>query len=903
MEKTCGEVLAMWSICRSRWAEYVLGAAVGVVVLAMLGHIHGYPARTDRPYAHIAFSVVIGVLLSLLLHKCKRNRQIASQVQSHQQHLQVISDNLPVVIYALDADGRFTYSGGKGLARLGLAPGEVVGQNALELYKGHPEVVEAIRRALNGETHTQTLQVGNLWYQCYFVPDRDERGNVVGITGVSYDITDLKHTEQQLQSRLHIENTLAAIASRYIHHKNFDEAVQWCLSEIARICGADRAGMWLLDTEQNAFVLSHRWFAPNSHNRPVAPNKLPVDQVQWALPTLQEGKPIVVRHTDDLPPEAEPARRALKASLANSIIALPLRRGNELVGFMTFVNFIESDLWRAEDITLLQVAAHLTEGVLERVRMVESLRQSEQRLPGILTALPDLVFVLDTEGRIIDYHAHRRESLLLPPEVFMFEKVSELLPPSVTQVTEDALQRLRSTGELQQCEYELTHPNGEIRHYEARFASGEAGNTIAVVRDITERKRAEMELADLNAELEHALLQAQELAVAAEAASHAKSEFLASMSHEIRTPMNGIIGMTELLLSTPLNEEQRDYLKTLRSSADLLLSILSDILDIAKIEAGKMVLESVPTDLREVVQDTVKLFMPRAREKDLALRAEVTEDLPNAVLTDPMRLRQILANLVNNAIKFTEQGGVAVRAELLQQEEGRAWVRLSVEDTGIGIPPERLHAIFEAFTQADSSTTRRYGGTGLGLTICKRLAELMGGHIDVSSEVGRGSTFWVDLPLPVVHAVTQPANAEATPTEPEPLLAGLRILLVEDNEVNRKVAVRMLQKLGCEVDIATDGRQAIDKTAQQQYDLVFMDVYMPGMDGYEATRLIRQREEAMGSHQVIIAMTANAMEGDRELCLQAGMDDYLAKPFREADLRQAIARWARQHELAHSPAA
>ena len=568
-----------------------------------------------------------------------------------------------------------------------------------------------------------------------------------------------------------------------------------------------------------------------------------------------------------------------------------MRRGNELVGLMTVVNFVESDLWRVADLSFIQVAAHLTEGILERVHMMETLRQSEQRLRGVLTAFPDLVFVLDAEGRIVDYHAQRRESLLLPPEVFMFKKISELLPPSITQLIEDALQRVRRTGDVQQIEYELIHPNQETRYYEARFASGEAGNTIAVVRDITERKRAEMELADLNAELEHALLQAQELAAAAEEASQAKSEFLASMSHEIRTPMNGIIGMTELLLRTPLNEEQLDYLKTLRSSADLLLSIISDILDIAKIEAGKMVLEPVPTDLREVVQDTVKLFMPRAQEKELVLRAEVAKDVPPAVRTDPMRLRQILTNLVNNAIKFTEQGEVVVRAELLGQEEERAWVRLSVEDTGIGIPPERLSAIFEAFTQADSSTTRRYGGTGLGLTICKRLAELMGGRIDVRSEVGKGSTFWVDLPLPVAHAAAEPVHAETVSVEKQPLPTGLRILLVEDNEVNRKVAVRMLQKLGCEVDIATDGRQALDKTAQQRYDIVFMDVYMPELDGYEATRLIRQREEATGSHQVIIAMTANAMEGDRELCLKAGMDDYLAKPFREADLRQTIARW------------
>ena len=895
----------MWSVCRSKWAEYGLGTAVGIVVLAILGYIHGYPARTDRLYTHIAFSVVIGGLVTLLLQKYKRNRQIVFQVRSHQRHLQVISDNLPVVVYALDADGRFTYSGGKGLARLGLAPGEVVGQNVLQLYKDYPEVVEAIRRALNGEAHTQTLQVGNLWYQCYFVPERDERGNVVGITGVSYDITDLKHAEQQLQNRLHIEQTLAGIASTYIHHPDFDEAVQWCLSEIARICGADRAGLWLINEDETEFVISHRWFKPQSETRPLAPKSLPVPALAWGLQQIEQGKPLVIEDADALPADAEPMRHILKASAGRSIIALPVRMEGRLVGFMTFVNFTEVDLWGAQDVSLLQVAADLTGEALQRKLAEQALQEREARLRAILHALPDVVFLVDREGRFQDCYTNNPNllTLALGPEQFVGRSLSELFARDVAESALEAIRRTLDTGRLQPFETALLHPRKGWRYYEARIVPHGNDTVIAVVRDITERKQAEARLAEMNAQLEHALVQAQELAVAAEAASQAKSEFLASMSHEIRTPMNGIIGMTELLLSTPLNEEQLDYLKTLRSSADLLLSILSDILDIAKIEAGKMVLESVPTDLREVVQDTVKLFKPRARQKDLALRAEVAEDLPSAVLTDPMRLRQILANLVNNAIKFTEQGGVVVRAELLRQEEGRAWVRLSVEDTGIGIPPERLHAIFEAFTQADSSTTRRYGGTGLGLTICKRLAELMGGQINVTSEEGRGSTFWVDLPLVVVQTAAKPVHSEAMAAEPLPIPAGLRILLVEDNEVNRKVAVRMLQKLGCEVDIATDGRQAIDKTAQQRYDIVFMDVYMPELDGYQATRLIRQREEATGSHQVIIAMTANAMEGDRERCLQAGMDDYLAKPFREAELRQTIARWARQHELAHSPAA
>jgi len=723
------------------------------------------------------------------------------------------------------------------------------------------------------------------------------------VIGVAHDVTDIKHIERQLQNRLHIENTLSAIASNYIHNPDFDSAVEWCLSEISRLCGAERAGLFLLNEEGDAFVVVHRWFRPDSRTRLLAWKSIPVKYLEWGLRRIEDGSPLLVQHVHQLPPEAEAMQRAMLATGAESVLALPVRVEGQLVGFMSFVNVRETELWRFADVSLLQLAADITGGALHRRRMMQELQQSEARHRAILQALPDMVFLLDSDLRLLDYHSPDSQQLLVSPEQFVGKTVWEVLPEEVASQTQRAFALAQSTGQTQSFEYSLQHPLFGLQYFEARLAPCGDGNTIAVVRDITERKRAEQEIAATNAQLEQALLRAQELAVAAEAASQAKSEFLANMSHEIRTPMNGIIGMTELLLGTPLNEEQRDYLKTLRSSADLLLSILSDILDIANIEAGKMMLEQVPVDLREVGEDIVKLFHARARQKDIALRADIAEGLPNAVLADPMRLRQILANLVNNAIKFTEQGEVVVEISRIAEEEGKIWVRLAVRDTGIGIPPERLESIFEAFTQADSSTTRRYGGTGLGLTICKRLAELMGGHIHVQSEVGVGSTFWVELPLPVAETVPQPVQTEPSPQGKTDVPAGLRILLVEDNEVNRKVAVRMLERLGCEGDIAHHGQEAVEKTAGQQYDIVFMDVHMPQMDGYEATRLIRERENGLGKHHVIIAMTADAMEGDRELCLQAGMDDYLSKPFKESDLRAMLARWAASSERAQPVAA
>ncbi len=884
----------MQHICLLKWAEAVVGTVVGVVVLVALKGVHRDPAHGT--WLHYALAGTVGILFGFLLRKCKQNRRLVSTAQAHQVHLKVISDSLPIVVYALDSAGQFIYSDGKGLARLGLAPGEVVGQNALEVYRDYPEIVEALRRALQGETHTQILRLGDLWYQCYFVPQKDEYGRVLGVTGVSYDITDLKHFEQQLQNRLHIESTLATIASNYIHHQDFDAAVEWCLGEIARICGADRAGLWLLSEHRDEFLVSHRWYKPSSESRLLAPSRLPVQVITWAIRQIEQGRTLVIEDADSLPAEAETLRRAIKASGGRSVLVLPVRMDGELVGFMTFVNFVESDLWVAQDVSLLQVAADLTGEAMKRKRAEQALQEREARLRAILHALPDIVFLVDKEGRFLDCYASDPDQLLVPPEQYVGRTLSELFPTDVAVSALEAVQRTLQTGHLQSYECRLLHPRFGWQYYEARIVPHGENTVVAVVRDVTERKRVEEEVAATNAQLEQALVRAQELAVAAEAASHAKSEFLANMSHEIRTPMNGIIGMTELLMSTPLNEEQRDYLKTLRSSADLLLSILSDILDIAKIEAGKMSLEQVPTDLREVGADIVKLFSARAQQKDLALRAEIAEDIPPCVLTDPMRLRQILANLVNNAIKFTEQGEVVVEISRLAEEKGKTWVRLAVRDTGIGIPPERLDAIFEAFTQADSSTTRRYGGTGLGLTICKRLAELMGGHIHVQSEVGAGSTFWVELPLSVADASPQRVQTISPPQEVTDVPIGLRVLLVEDNEVNCKVAVRMLERVGCKVDIALDGLEALRKTEQEEYDIVFMDVYMPRMDGYEATRLIRERENGSGRHQVIIAMTANAMESDRENCLQAGMDDYLSKPFKEADLRAVLTRWSAARE-------
>jgi signal transduction histidine kinase/ActR/RegA family two-component response regulator len=437
------------------------------------------------------------------------------------------------------------------------------------------------------------------------------------------------------------------------------------------------------------------------------------------------------------------------------------------------------------------------------------------------------------------------------------------------------------------------------------------GAYMATTGSVTERLRRRTHIAiraarDLVSSLEHQrqTLQAQafELEQArrqAESANVAKSQFLATISHEFRTPLNGILGTTELLLDSSLTPSQRRFAKTAHLSATALLALVDDVIDLSRIEAGKFTLRNASFDLRALIDEAMDLMAAIARDKPIALEHRLPPQLPARLLGDPVRLRQLLVNLLHNGVKFTDRGSVTLSVGMLGHDSaGALRLRFEVRDTGQGIAQDYLDSVFDAFTQADASTTRRHGGSGLGLAIAKDLAELMGGRLGVDSRLGEGSTFWFELSLqPVVET---PAKSRPPPPIEMGELAA-HVLLAEDDSVNQMVVEAMLTRLGCIVEVVPDGNAAVAAFVRRHYDLILMDCHMPTMDGFEATRRIRDDEFERGrGHTPIVALTADALAGDRERCIESGMDDYMTKPVSSAMLAACVERWTGRKTTAPS---
>ena len=513
-------------------------------------------------------------------------------------------------------------------------------------------------------------------------------------------------------------------------------------------------------------------------------------------------------------------------------------------------------------------------------RESKSWQGSEALYSSLVESMPMHLVRKDKHRRIVFANKLYCEAMGRTLDELLGKTDDELFPPDLAQKYRIEDDRVFETGKGFRDieEYNGSDPDSERAFFE--FYKGpvhDAGGSVNGIQimfwDVTKQKRIEE--------------QAREAKEMAEQANRAKSEFLANMSHEIRTPMNGVIGMTELVLDTKTTAEQREYLNTVKYSAESLLRILNDILDFSKIEAGKLDLDHAAFGLRDCVGQTVQSLACRADSKGIKLNCRFETDLPETVVGDAGRLAQIIVNLVGNAIKFTDDGEVEVEVSRESNSDQSVFLHFCVRDTGIGIPADHQEKIFESFRQADASTTKRFGGTGLGLSISSQLVQLMGGKIWVESTVGQGTKFHFTANFELSDQQLAKTKAQAKPQSPN---RKLKILLAEDGVVNQKVAIGLLERQGHEVVLATDGMEAVNAMDSDEFDLVLMDVQMPNMDGHDATKIIRQKEKSSERRTPIIALTASAMKGDEERCLESGMDDYVAKPLNPKILFNIIAR-------------
>ncbi|MCK8603507.1 response regulator [Desulfoferrobacter suflitae] len=737
-----------------------------------------------------------------------------------------------------------------------------------------------------------------------------------------------QRTDEALERNIRLLRAVTLSQSKYLldtdPHSLFDELLAVILELTESECGFIGE---ILDGDDgrpylNTYAVTNIAWNVETHRRYAAGRKAGLKFHNYKSlfgEVMTTGKPVISNAPDQDfrrggVPEGRPALK--------SFMGVPFYSGDRLMGMAGLANRAEG--YSHELIQYLEPFSLACANIIVsyrndvRRRMAEQqLRDSEERLQAVVNTAVDGIITIDQQGMIESVNPAAAAIFGYDPNevvgrdvgIFMGEPYRSQHAAHLCDYLATGRSKLIGVG--QELWGALRKDGTVFPVYLAVSEMCVAGKRMytGIVRDITVKK-----------EIEAALQKARDEALEA---SRLKSEFLANVSHEIRTPMNAIIGMTDLLLETELDEEQREFAATVQSSAGALMALIDDILDLSGIESGRLEIEEMDFDLHAALEEVVDNLAERARVKNLELGLVIAASVPRPVRGDAVRIGQTLTNLVDNAIKFTPQGKVIVQAATQSETDQHTTLRLSVRDTGIGISDAAREMLFQPFSQLDGSTTRKYGGTGLGLAISKRIVQLMQGEIGFTSEEGRGSEFWFTVKLTRRTFAEEPGEnssehlratvkvsgvddsmkmqiaqsddkfsgasrksmGESIPRGSEPM----RVLVVEDNAINQKIALRLLDKLGYSAEAVGDGREVLEVTKNKRYDAILMDIQMPEMDGFEATRQLRLRE-APGHQTPIIAMTAHAMEGDREKCMEAGMDDYVSKPIRQEDLAAALKR-------------
>ena len=804
--------------------------------------------------------------------------KIARDITDHkrtEEQLRLARDAAEIGLWDVDVVNDVLYWDARCKAMFGISPDVPV--TLQDFYDGlHPDDREATMAAYQAAHDPRLRSFYDVEYRTVGREDGivrwvaakgrgifDAEGRCVRILGNTIDITQRRIAEARQAVMLELSDLMRG--------GDTHAALRSACALMGRYFGVSRVGYGVLDPYEDVFRYDVCW--TDGHVPPLL-GEYPAHAFgEKIVAMLSAGQTVVVEDlfADAVSDEAQTRQTAAKVD-TRAILVVPFLRGARL-RTIVYLNAREPRHWRPDDVVFMQDVAERTRQLIDRAEAEAALAAREAEFRNMADSIDQMVWVARGTGGLEYCNRRWYEFTGLEPGHTGADVWNRIIHPDDRDRARTRWEGACDTGDPFEIQYRLKRADGVYRWTLGRAtAVWERGRIVRWYGTCTDIQ----DLVDARQK--------------AEEANIAKSEFLANMSHEIRTPMNAIVGIANLLaLSKPLTPRQEDFVRTLNVSARSLLELINDLLDVARIEAQTIEFEAVPFSLDALIREVSSMMNVRVREKGLELRVEDECAKGRHFVGDPTRIRQIVLNLCSNAVKFTEKGHVAIIVGCAPSEEpGVEMVTLRVEDTGIGIAQDKLASIFDKFVQADSSITRRYGGTGLGLAITQTLAEALGGGIRVESVVGEGSAFMVTLPLRVADAEVAP-DSEAR-AEPAPGAERRTALLVEDHEPNVLVATSFLDAFGFDTDVAGNGLQAFEMAKQKTYDVVLMDVQMPGMNGFDATQLIRQYERRQDrSPMRIIGMTAHAMAGDRERCLAAGMDDYIAKPFEPKTLAALLA--------------